>query len=72
MELCPKCGGISFYDSYFGAYICTRCDWRDDSPARDRELVHRFLYQGTPLQRRRRLERLTALLKEEAEVEAKV
>lgn len=28
---CPKCGGIANFDSYFGAFICDECDWKDDT-----------------------------------------
>lgn len=36
MRLCPKCGKIADYNSYFGAYICSNCTWQDDTPNRER------------------------------------
>lgn len=27
MILCPKCGNIADYNSYFSAFICECCDW---------------------------------------------
>lgn len=27
MKICPKCGNVVFYNSYFGAYMCNTCDW---------------------------------------------
>ena len=30
MKICPKCGGVASYNSYFGAYLCDKCDWRED------------------------------------------
>jgi len=30
MKLCPNCGKIADYSSYFGAYLCNQCDWRDN------------------------------------------
>ena len=24
-ELCEKCGGLAFYNSHFGGYVCTKC-----------------------------------------------
>ena len=27
MILCPKCGNIADYNSYFSAFICEFCDW---------------------------------------------
>lgn len=29
MKICPKCGKVISYNSYFGAYICTDCKWED-------------------------------------------
>lgn len=31
MKVCPKCGKVLSYNSYFGAYICTDCKWEDAS-----------------------------------------
>lgn len=31
MRICPKCGRVLSYNSYFGAYICTDCKWEDAS-----------------------------------------
>lgn len=31
MKICPKCGKVLAYNSYFGAYICTDCSWEDSS-----------------------------------------
>lgn len=28
MKICPECGGIAFYNSYFGAYFCNSCNWK--------------------------------------------
>lgn len=27
MEICPSCGHIASYNSYFNAYICSYCGW---------------------------------------------
>lgn len=29
MKICPNCGKVLSYNSYFGAYICTDCNWED-------------------------------------------
>lgn len=29
MKICPKCGNIVSYNTYFGAYICGGCNWED-------------------------------------------
>lgn len=29
MKICPKCGKVVSYNSYFGAYICGGCNWED-------------------------------------------
>lgn len=31
MKVCPKCGKVIGFNSYFGAYICDNCGWEDDS-----------------------------------------
>jgi hypothetical protein len=31
MKACPKCGSLASFNTYFGAYICSGCDWKDDS-----------------------------------------
>ena len=31
MKVCPKCGKVIGFNSYFGAYICNDCGWEDDS-----------------------------------------
>ena len=31
MIVCPHCGSIASLNSYFGAYICEKCNWKDDS-----------------------------------------
>ena len=27
MKICPKCGKVASYNSYFGVYLCSNCDW---------------------------------------------
>ena len=29
MRVCPKCGKVIGFNSYFGAYICEECGWED-------------------------------------------
>ena len=29
MKICPNCGNLISYNSYFGAYICYECKWED-------------------------------------------
>lgn len=29
MKICPKCGNVLSFNSYFGAYICANCTWED-------------------------------------------
>lgn len=36
MKVCPKCGKVLSYNSYFGAYICTDCKWEDASIGENR------------------------------------
>lgn len=34
MKVCPKCGKVVDFNSYFGAYICDECGWEDNSYSR--------------------------------------
>lgn len=43
MKLCPRCGGLATYNSYFGAYICQECYWEDNSPSKERTIFFRNL-----------------------------
>ncbi len=38
MKICPKCGKVVSYNSYFGAYICTECDWEDATIGQKRNM----------------------------------
>ena len=29
MKVCPNCGEVIGYNSYFGAFICENCKWED-------------------------------------------
>lgn len=31
LKVCPKCGKVIGFNAYFGAYICSDCDWEDNS-----------------------------------------
>ena len=35
IKLCPRCGQLAHYNSYFGAWICSVCDYRFDQVERD-------------------------------------
>lgn len=39
MKVCPKCGKIANYNSYFGAYLCECCDWEE----RIKQLEHKYI-----------------------------
>lgn len=36
MKVCPKCGKVIGFNSYFGAYICEQCEWEDDTYNKER------------------------------------
>lgn len=36
MRICPNCGRVISFNSYFGAYICDRCKWEDATIERRR------------------------------------
>lgn len=36
VKVCPKCGSLVYFNSYFGAYICESCEWEDNSYAKKR------------------------------------
>ena len=29
MKVCPKCGKVAAFNSYFNAYICNYCGWEE-------------------------------------------
>ena len=29
MKVCPKCGKVAAFNSYFNAYICSYCGWEE-------------------------------------------
>lgn len=31
MILCKECGELAYFNSHFGAYICSNCSWKDES-----------------------------------------
>ena len=37
MKICPNCGKVLAYNSYFGAYICSNCNWEDSSTGKRRD-----------------------------------
>ncbi len=46
MKICPKCGKLTYYNSYFGAYICEDCNWEDASQGKRRD-THCATYPRT-------------------------
>lgn len=48
MIVCPKCGKVVSYNSYFGAYICTVCNWEDASKGEKRNRGTAFFYRTLP------------------------
>ena len=36
MRICPKCGSLAYFNSYFGEFSCNKCSWKDDSFKRKR------------------------------------
>lgn len=37
MKFCPKCGNVVNFNTYFGAEMCTRCNWEDNTYRKQRE-----------------------------------
>lgn len=62
VKLCPRCHSVASYNSYFGAYICSKCRWRDESPGRARQAMYMLLFYGSNLERRLRIEKLASML----------
>ena len=38
MRICPNCGKVVSYNSYFGAYICSNCKWEDATNGNKRNI----------------------------------
>lgn len=57
MKLCPRCNNIVGFNSYFGAYICSNCKWRDDTVHRIRQIEYLLENSSTlPLEHNKKLE----------------
>lgn len=37
VRVCPECGSLVYFNSYFGAYICEKCEWEDATYAKRRD-----------------------------------
>ena len=46
MIICPECGELVFFNSYFGAYICPKCSWEDNSYGQRRDTYTVTLNNG--------------------------
>lgn len=42
MKICPKCGKVVSYNSYFGVYLCSNCNW-EYNPMRDKNSSYRLV-----------------------------
>ena len=57
MILCPLCGKIAHYNSYFDKYMCSKCRWRGQEPKPDAEsynkerkkIMPNNLFRGKPV-----------------------
>lgn len=38
MKICPKCGKVLSYNSYFGGYICADCKWENADKGKKRNM----------------------------------
>ena len=38
MKICPKCGKVLSYNSYFGGYICGECKWENAENGKKRNM----------------------------------
>lgn len=63
MRLCPECGKIAEYSSYFGVYRCTRCSWCDDTPNKER-VARSIVVKGVYKELRAMKDRDEGVLKE--------
>ena len=45
MKICPKCGKVISYNSYFGGYICSTCKWEDTSIGKIRNTGSKTYYR---------------------------
>jgi len=51
VRVCPQCGHLADYDSYFGAYICPDCDWFDNTIGLERQ--RRYMERSRAIHRDR-------------------
>lgn len=48
MKICPKCGKVLSYNSYFGAYICDNCNWEDKIRTVQKTQIFRYTDSSAP------------------------
>jgi hypothetical protein len=46
MKLCPKCGSLAFYNSYFGKMMCNTCEYTWKGGRTMNELINAFSKLG--------------------------
>lgn len=44
MKICPNCGRVLSYNSYFGAYICDACSWEEVSKGTKNQRLFYYLF----------------------------
>lgn len=56
MKICPECGKVLSYNSYFGAYICSSCNWEDASQGQNRNIEKKIFisYSSTKISKRKK------------------
>lgn len=62
MKLCPECGNIVPYNSYFGAYICGNCNWEKSSRTKQGYVVTRGISRSEPHSKKYAVSRKTKLI----------
>lgn len=62
MKMCPKCGKIVSYNSYFGAFICGNCNW-EDCPRARLSVTARNISKSTSSSRKHPVSAKMALIK---------
>lgn len=46
MKICPECGRVLSFNSYFGTYICDRCGWEHNSEPPNFSSIMRYTSVG--------------------------
>lgn len=55
MKICPKCGKVVSFNSYFGVYLCSNCDW-EYSPVHNKLSRYRLVKRNVKISEKNKID----------------